>query len=97
MQAINETIANAIVESIDGSNGTFSVEVEIGNTTVQVEGSYKIDGYREDDYFNGTGAFVVTSAYCFIDSVEAYDEAGDEVEIDCDLKEIESYVKHQIA
>ena len=32
MKAINETIANAIVESIEGNEGTFSVEVEANNT-----------------------------------------------------------------
>lgn len=34
MKAISETIANAIVENIEGGNGIFSVEVEIDNTQV---------------------------------------------------------------
>ena len=42
MQTINETIAQAIAESIDGREGKFSTEVE---------------GYREDDYYSGTGAW----------------------------------------
>lgn len=37
MKAINETIANAIVESIEGNEGTFSVEVEANNTLVVTE------------------------------------------------------------
>lgn len=74
MKAINETIANAIVESIEGNNGTFSVEVEINNTLVVVDGSFEIDGYPEDDYFNGTGAWITTYVSVYIDSVEAYDE-----------------------
>lgn len=56
MKAINETIANAIYNAIDSNNGTFSVEVEVNNTLVVVDGSFEIDGYCEDDYFNGTGA-----------------------------------------
>ena len=58
MKAINETIANAIYNAIDSNNGTFSVEVEVNNTLVVVDGSFEIDGYCEDDYFNGTGAWV---------------------------------------
>ena len=51
MKAINETIANAIVENIEGNEGTFSVEIEANNTLVVVDGSFEIDGYSEDDYF----------------------------------------------
>ena len=40
MKSINETIANAIVESIEGNSGTFSVEVEVNNTLVVVDGSF---------------------------------------------------------
>ena len=72
MKAINETIANAIVENIEGNEGTFSVEVEVNNALVVVDGSFEIDGYCEDDYFNGTGAWVTTYVSVCIDSVEAY-------------------------
>ena len=97
MKAINETIANAIVESIDGANGTFSVEVEVNNTLVVVDGSFEIDGYCEDDYFNGTGAWITTNVSVMIDSVEAYDEDGNEVEVTCNLAEIERYAENELA
>ena len=97
MKAINETIANAIVENIEGNEGTFSVEVEVNNALVVVDGSFEIDGYSEDDYFNGTGAWVTTSAYVNIDSVEAYDEDGNEVEVICNLAEIERYAENELA
>lgn len=97
MKAINETIANAIVESIEGNEGTFSVEVEANNTLVVVDGSFEIDGYCEDDYFNGTGAWVTTYVSVCIDSVEAYDEDGNEVDVDCDLTEIERSVERLAA
>ena len=97
MKAINETIANAIVENIEGSEGTFSVEVEVNNTLVVVDGSFEIDGYCEDDYFNGTGAWVTTYVSVCIDSVEAYDEDGNKVEVICNLTEIERYAENELA
>lgn len=97
MKAINETIANAIAESIEGNNGTFSVEVEVNNTLVVVDGNFEIDGYCEDDYFNGTGAWVTTYAAVSIESVEAYNEDGEAIELACDLSKIENCVKDQLA
>ncbi|MBD8001052.1 hypothetical protein [Phocaeicola faecium] len=97
MKAINETIANAIAENIEGNEGTFSVEVEVNNTLVVVDGSFEIDGYCENDYFNGTGAWVTTYVSVCIDSVEAYDEDGNEVEVVCNLTEIERYAENELA
>ena len=58
MTPINETIGAAIAESIESNENKFSLEVEIDrNTVVEVSGRYEMDGYREDDYFNGTGAW----------------------------------------
>ena len=97
MKAINETIANAIAENIKDNNGTFSVEVEVNNTLVVVDGSFEIDGYCEDDYFNGTGSWVTTYVSVCIDGIESYDEDGNEVDIDCDLTEIERSVERLVA
>ncbi len=97
MKAINETIANAIVENIEGNNGAFSVEVEVNNALVVVDGSFEIDGYCEDDYFNGTGAWVTTYVSVYIDSIEAYDEDGNDMDVDCDLTEIEKIVERLAA
>lgn len=97
MKAINETIANAIYNAIDSNNSTFSFEVEVNNTLVVVDGSFEIDGYCEDDYFNGTGAWVTTYVSVCIDSVEVYDEDGNEVDVDCDLTEIERSVERLAA
>ncbi len=97
MKAINETIANAIYNAIDSNNGTFSVEVEVNNALVVVDGSFEIDGYCEDDYFNGTGAWITTYVSVCIDSVEAYDENGNEIDVDCDLTEIERSIERLAA
>lgn len=97
MKAINKTIANVIYNAIDSNNGTFSVEVEVNNTLIVVDGSFEIDGYTEDDYFNGTGAWVTTYVAVRIGNVEAYDEDGNEVEVTCDLTEIERYAENELA
>ena len=98
MRAINKTIAQAIIESIGGEiNGNFSVEVEADDTLIMVDGSFEIDGYREDDYFNGTGAYIVTDVHVNIDNVAAYNEDGDEIEIDCDTLAIEKEVEKRLA
>lgn len=98
----NETIATAIVAEIESNNGTFSIEVEIdANTVAEVTGSYEIDGYTEDDYFNGTGAFVVTSVSVVVEALEVftYDEDGEQVEntISPDIAKIERYAEKEPA
>ena len=97
MKAINETIANAIVSKIEGNNGVFSVEVELNNTVLFIDGSFDIDGYCENGYNNGTGAWVVTGVAVNIESIDAYDEEGETVDFDCDLSEVERCVKTRLA
>lgn len=99
---VNEIIATAIVAEIESNNGTYSIEVEIdANTVAEVTGSYEIDGYTEDNYFNGTGAFVVTSVSVVVEALEVftYDEDGEQVEntISPDIAEIERYAEKELA
>lgn len=98
MKSVSEKIAKAIAESIDGCEGRFDLDVELDeNTFVTVSGWYEFDGYREDDYFNGTGAWVTTYARVSVDACEvcAYGENGDEVPttIEIDTAEIERFVE----
>lgn len=102
MQTLNETIASAIVESMDGTSGRFSVEVEIDeNTTVEASGWYEVDGYREDDYFNGTGAWVTTCVRVSVEACDVFtcDEDGNEVPngITPDIDAIERCVEDMAA
>lgn len=94
MQTINEKIAAAIAEDITDNEGRFAVEVEIdANTVVEVSGWYEIAGYCEDDYFNGTGAWVTTSVCVSVEdcTVNTYDDEGEEIpnEIQPDIEAIE--------
>lgn len=102
MATINETIANAIVAEIESDNGTFSIEVEIdANTVAEVSGSYEIDGYTENDYFNGTGAFVTTYVSVIVEALEVftYNGEGEQVKntINPDITKIERHVEREIA
>lgn len=102
MTAINDTIAAAIAESIESNEGRFSLEVEVDdNTVVEVSGRYEMDGYREDDYFNGTGAWVTTYVSVVVEdcAVYTYDEDGEETENDIrpDIAVIERYAERWAA
>lgn len=96
MNAIDEMIANKIIESIESNEGTFTIEIEENNTMIVVDGNFEIDGYCEDDYFSGTGAWVTTYVSVCIDSIEAYDEDGNEIEVICNLAEIERYAESEL-
>lgn len=69
---------NKISSLIEEGKGT--VEYEKDNETLYFDYEYEVEGYVEDDYFNGTGAFVQTSADLTINSVECFNEDGDEVD-----------------
>lgn len=102
MTTINETIAAAIAESIESNGGSFALEVEIdGNTVVEVSGRCELDGYREDDYFNGTGAWVTTYVSVVVEdcAVYTYDEDGEETvnDIKPDITAIERYAERWAA
>ena len=99
MNEIDYAIANAILE--DPCDGTFDLEVELGNNILaNVCGSIETDSCQEDDYYNGTGAWVTTYASVRICSLElcAYNEDGGEIpcELEVHESEIEDYCKQQL-
>ena len=75
----------------------YSVDVEVNNTLVVVDGSFEIDGYCEDDYFNGTGAWVTTYVSVYIDGFFFKQKTAYEIDVDCDLTEIERSVERLAA
>lgn len=66
-----QNIAN-MVEA--GSN---SIEYTKGNEILFIEYTYTEDGYDEDDYFNGTGAHVVTTCFLSVESVDSFNNNGE--------------------
>lgn len=80
----------AIASQIEEGKGL--VEFEKENEILCFDYSYEIEGYVEDDYFNGTGAFIETSSSLYIENVESVNEDGDETTNDfCEL-ELEKFV-----
>ena len=80
----------AIASQIEEGKG--SVEFEKENEILCFDYSYDVDGYVEDDYFNGTGAFVETSSSLYIEGVESFNEDGDETPNDFCESELEKFV-----
>lgn len=58
-------------------NGSNSIEFEKEGEILFIEYTLESDGYVEDDYYNGTGAYVETYRALYVESVESYDEDGE--------------------
>lgn len=80
----------SIASQIEEGKG--SVEFEKENEILCFDYSYEIEGYVEDDYFNGTGAFIETSSSLYIENVESVNEDGDETTNDFCESELEKFV-----
>lgn len=80
----------AIAEQIE--EGDNYIEYPKGNETISIECKLEREGYEEDDYFNGTGAFVETSKNFYVVNVESWNEDGDNTTNDFDEKELDSWV-----
>ena len=76
-----ESIANQI------EVGKGIIEYEKDGETLYIDYEYEEDGYVEDDYYNGTGAFVVTGRSLNI-MFESFNEDGEETENDFDQNEV---------
>lgn len=79
-----------IAEQIEA--GTGYVEYEKDNETISFEYEYETEGYVEDDYYNGTGAFIETSRELYVTNIESWDEEGDETENDFDQDKLIGWV-----
>lgn len=80
------TIASQIEE------GKGSVEFEKENEILFFDYSYEIEGYIEDDYFNGTGAFIETSSSLYIEGVESFNEDGEETSNNFNESELDKII-----
>lgn len=68
------------------------LEYEKYNFILTIYYLFKIEGYRENDYFNGTGGFVETSRDFRVYDVECVDEDSNDADTDFDENKLESYV-----
>lgn len=88
-QKLYDIIFNAAWESLQDNNGNICGDVVIpaddgSSTTIEIIGHYEIEGYFDNDYFSGTGAWVTTYAQLSIDDIvaTATDNNGEEIEND---------------
>ena len=65
----------------------FEIEVD-ENLVVEVEASLQIKGFRDDDYYNGTGFYVVTDAAACVHILSSYWDYHDD-DGECEDVEIE--------
>lgn len=79
-----------IASQIEVGNG--SIEYEKENEILCFDYSYDVDGYVEDDYFNGTGAFVETSSSLCIEGVESFNEDGEQTSNNFNESELEKMI-----
>ncbi len=65
-----------IASLIEEGEGT--VEYAKDGEILFIEYTFEVDGYVEDDYYNGTGAFVQTNAVFCVHGAGSYTEDGEE-------------------
>lgn len=74
---------------VEGKN---YIEYEKDNETIAINCELVLDGYTEDDYYHGTGAFVETSRNLYVESFESWNEEGDDTENNFDEDELMKWV-----
>lgn len=88
-----DEIKSALQEVHDNS-GNFCIEVDIGDYIATISGWVELGGYTDDDYFNGTGAWIETYRDASVHNISLTDEDGKEYAADRDSEnEIYNYLK----
>lgn len=72
--------------------GTATVEYEKDGEVLVVDYILDLDGYVEDDYFNGTGAWVETGRMFEVMDSASYDTGGAETDNDFKASRLEELV-----
>lgn len=72
------------------------IEFKKGSETLFIDYEIETDGYSEDDYFNGTGAFVTTSAEVRITDYSVENSDGENVDLILDETRLENLCKEII-
>lgn len=81
-----EKIATLVAQEGEGRG-----VVHYSDWDIEVTYVAEINGYMDDDYFNGTGMFVTTSTNAYIISIEC---GGIDIEYDCN--ELEACIRREL-
>lgn len=102
MKKLND-IESKLVEHIgkelevgNADNEPFYTEFEIDDLFIEVSGRYWTESYCEDDYFNGTGAWITTDATVYIEKLNVYNEDGDKIEIAIDERLVQNELEREL-
>lgn len=76
-----------LVERLADVYGAFDIDIDIDdNLTINAVGNIETDGYYEDDYYNGTGAWVETYRSAWVElAATVYSEDDSET---CNVDEV---------
>lgn len=89
-----DTIKRALKTAHDES-GNFNIDIDLGEYIATATGWVEIDGYTEDDYFNGTGAWIETYREASVE-ITIKDEDGNEYSADIESEnEIYNYLNEE--
>ena len=92
-----QEIAVAVAELCCDRDGNINNEIILNNNIiVAISGEYSKEQYQEDDYFNGTGGWVVTSATVDINEINFYDKEGNELDISISTMMLEDEIEDEI-
>lgn len=80
---IEVAIINAIANEVNGVNDTFNIDIEVSDTIIIADGSVVFEGNKVK--------------FIMIDNFNAYDEDGEEKEIEVDTLKVEDEVIAMVA
>lgn len=87
-------LIDALVDVHD-ENGAFDIDVEFDDIIVNATGHIELDGYCEDDYYDGTGAWIETyrSAWVELKAIVYTDDDETTCGVDASTeREVEDYL-----
>lgn len=95
MNKYESTLVSSIVDEMTEETSTFDIEVDIDGILCSISGEYHCSWEQEDDYYNGTGAWICRDAQ--IDITDAHASKGEEeIEIPFSIFTIEDEVINSI-
>lgn len=81
------------LQDVHDNSGNFCIEVDLGDYIATVSGWVELGGYTDDDYFNGTGAWIETYRDASVHIITLTDEDGNEYAADRETEnEIYNYL-----
>lgn len=77
-------------------DGDSCIEYKKNGETLYIDYNIDTDGYTEDDYFDGTGAYVCTYANCRINEYTCEDADGETVACNLDENKLKTICEDYI-